>query len=217
MPGADPFRGLNHFFLFFAYVCPFSGGGQSQNFSIFSSYFGLEAPNGVWTRQTGLQHLRVRRKSSSISDCRAKFFLEPLPFLEHAEALAGIASCLIRLKEGHLKGGHRRMGFRSEDFACKVNLQCPVLPVLCFFTCPCLILSNEVPCLFWCFLCCFQGFCGLVMGRQSLVNSRFSLAKTQKSRKGRTRCSSKGDSTGKKPSRQHRALALENAVLRCLG
>ena len=55
---------------------------------------------------------------------------------------------------------------------------CPSIPRFLGF--PCLILSKELPWLFWYFLCHYQGFCGFGSERKSLVNLRFFLGKTEK-------------------------------------
>ena len=63
-------------------------------------------------------------------------------------------------------------------------LPCPSIPWFLGF--PWLILSKEFPWLFWYFLCLFQGFCGFGSERKSLVNLRFFLGETEKTRNGRT-------------------------------
>ena len=84
----------------------------------------------------------------------------------------------------HLKSCNPVEGTPFASTPRTLGLPCPSFPWFLGF--PWLILSKEFPWLNWYFLCLFQGFCGFGSERKSLVNLRFFLGKTEKSRNGRT-------------------------------
>ena len=69
------------------------------------------------------------------------------------------------------------MRFESCDFKIAFNIPCPSFPWLFGF--PWLILSKELPWLFWCFLCILQRICGFGRERKSLVELRGFLGKSK--------------------------------------